>query len=185
MTQAKYEAAQAHCDRQFAYTTLVTNANQFLVEGQAPNIAVVDTGAGTIILSKKFASTLAKCQLEHLVPAEPFITAGGMEEPSHGRTKHLLKFVLLPGTKAETTVLATALISNSTTYDVLLGNEFMGQIFGYPDTMTSEFIWRVDAQDSRQMPTLKASIPIHVRGGPRPHRHVYMVTNATDLMDAL
>ena len=153
-------------------------------------MAILDTGAGSIILGKTFAATLPLCHPALLIPAGSFVTASGAEEIGVQKTKHALTFVLAKGTPDETTIRAECLISNTDVYDVLLGMEFMGQTFGYVYPLTAEYVWFTDCKEFRNdhMPVATARLPINLRGAPRERRYVFMsgeITCADDLLHAV
>lgn len=172
---AKYDNAQDRCNKSFAMAgPLVTSAGQFHIEGHVPAVEILDTGAGAIILGRKFASRLTICHPALLEPAGSFIAASGAEEHGIDQTVHLLEFTLTKGTSKETTTKAHALVSNTNSYENLLGMEFLKQTFGYADPLIEEFIWRVDCRGLTKMTTRIARLPVNVQGGPRPQRHAYM-----------
>ena len=149
----KYQRAQQQCDKNYAMSTLITTSDQLQIEGRTPTVAVLDTSVGAIILGKTFASRIEKCQPDLLQTAGTLITASGAEEKGFKKTAFLLNFTLAKGTSEETNITATAIIADTDTYDVLLGMEFWGSVFGYIDPLTKEFLWRVDCLDSNKMPT--------------------------------
>lgn len=69
-----------------------------------------------------------------------------------------LEFTLASGTSDETTIKALTVLSNSDTYDVLLGNEFLGPVFGMLDPLYDEFTWRSERNDLSKMPTCEARL---------------------------
>ena len=189
-TFARYNEAQRLCGNTWTLATLDTGRGQLEIEQKVPRVAIMDTGAGKIILGKKFADTLALCDPTLLVPAGSFVTASGQVEKGVMKTKHALTFVLAKGTAAETTIRSECLISNTDVYDVLLGMEFMGQTFGWVHPLTSEFMWFVDCKEIRcdYMPSKVARLPINIRGEPREPRYLFMfgeVMSAEDLLDAI
>ena len=96
--------------------------------------------------------------------------------------------VIAKGTNAETWATVPALVSNSDLYDVLLGMDFLGRMYGTVHSKTDEFMWHVDNNDTTGMPHLVAKLPIHCRGGPREERYVFMqgeITQAVELLEGL
>ena len=187
---AQYNLAQEDCGRVWSLATLETGNGQLQIEGHVPKVAILDTGAGGIILGKSFAASLPLCHPSLLIPAGAFMTASGQEERNVLKTKHALTFILAKGTTAETTIRAECLISNTDVYDVLLGMEFMGQTFGYVHPLTSEYIWYVDCKEFRSdhMPTTTARLPIKIRVGLRESRYQFMwgeITCPDDLLHAV
>ena len=138
--KSKYENAQCQCAIIFAMAMLVTSICHFQIEGHVPTVAVLDTRAGSIILGRKFANKLARCQPPVLVLAGFFITATGVGEHGVEKTTLLLSLTLAKGTSKETNIKAPSLISNTDSYDVLPGMEFLGECFGHVDPLTKEFI---------------------------------------------
>ena len=128
-------------------------------------------------------------QLQNLTYGDAFVTAGGTEEKSLGRTKSQLTICLAKGTDAETIVTSIAIIADTNAYDIILGMDFLGACFGYVDPMTEEFVWRTDCHDTSKMPTNIARLPAKCRTTMRrERRHVYLlqeVGNGGDLMDAM
>ena len=188
MIQERYNAAQEGHEKKYAMAQLITTDGQLEIEGIVPRIAVVDTGASAVILGRSFARRMDRCHPPWLVYGDSFITAGGHETKSLGRTKLHLKFVLSKGNCEETTIHATALIADTDAYDVILGMDFLGPCFGYMDPLTEEFLWRVDCHDTKNMPSRLARLPAKCRAGNQMVRNVYMikvVTSAEDLDNAM
>lgn len=67
---AKYEKAQQNCRKNYTMATLITTSGQLQIEGRTPKLAVLDTGAGAIILGRSFAKHIALCQPEFLEKQE-------------------------------------------------------------------------------------------------------------------
>ena len=82
--------------------TLITTEGQLQVDGVTPRIAIIDTGAGAIILGRSFARKTDRCQFQYLAFGDTFVTATGQEKTSLGRTRLLLDFTLAKGTSEET-----------------------------------------------------------------------------------
>ena len=61
----KFNQAHSFSHLAFSYTTLKNTAGELQIEGHTPRIAVLDTGAGRVILGETFASHLERCQLLH------------------------------------------------------------------------------------------------------------------------
>ena len=99
-TFVQYNLAQADCGRVWSPATLNTDSGQLQIEGHTPRVAILDTGAGSIILGKSFAANLPLCHPALLIPAGSFMTASGAEETNVQKTKHALTFVLAKGTPA-------------------------------------------------------------------------------------
>ena len=120
---------------------------------------------------------------------DTFITAGGTEEKSLGRTKCQLTNCLAKGTNAETTVTSIAIIADTNACDIILGMDFLGACFGYVDPLTEEFVWRVECHEAAKMPTNIARLPAKCRTTMRrERRHVYFlgeVEHGDDSMDAM
>ena len=57
----QYNLAQADCGRVWSLATLNIEGGQLQIEGHTPRVAILDTGAGSIILGKSFAATLPLC----------------------------------------------------------------------------------------------------------------------------
>ena len=74
---AQYNLAQEDCGRVWSLATLEIGSGQLQIEGHTPKVAILDTGAGGIILGKTFAASLPLCHLALLIPAGAFMTASG------------------------------------------------------------------------------------------------------------
>ena len=112
----------------WSLATLDTEGDQLQIEGHTPRVAILDTGAGSIILGKTFAASFPLCHPALLIPAGAFMTASGQEENNVQKTKHALTFVLAKGRLAETIIRAECLISNTDVYDVLLGMDLWARL---------------------------------------------------------
>ena len=167
--------------------TLNTGDGQLQIEGSTLSIAVIDTGASAVILGRTFARKIDKCRAPHLSYGDFFITIGGNEEASVGRSTRPIEFILGKGTSEETKVNTKILIADTNSYDVTLGMDFLGLCFGFVDPLTKEFVWRVDCHDTENMPTRVARLPAICRGNKQARRGAYtiaVVTCGEDLMDA-
>ena len=169
--------------------TLVTGGSQLEVEGKRPRIAIIDSGASSVILGRSFSSEIRRCNKEDLILGDTFVTAGGNTENCLGRTKDHLSFTIARGTRAETTITTPVIIADTDAYDVILGMDFLGPCFGYVDPLTEEFCWRADCHETQDMPKCLVKLPAKCRtASDRERRHGYMlglVENAADLQDAL
>lgn len=76
--EERYRRAQVNCRRRYAMSTLDTHLGQLEIEVHVSKTAVSDTGAGTIIMVKMFASKLLKCSNVLLEPSQPLVTASGI-----------------------------------------------------------------------------------------------------------
>ena len=159
------------------------------MEGRIPRVAVIDTGASSIILGRAFGLHMDRCQPENLVFGDTFVTAGGTAENCLGRTKNHLSFILAKGTPAETTITSPVIIADTDAYDVILGMDFLGPCFGYLDPLTEEFVWRIDCHETETMPSKIARLSAKCRATTQRERwHAYMiglVDNTMDLQDAI
>ena len=164
MIAERYREAQRNYLKRYAMATLVTDDGQLVIEGLTPRVAVLDTGASAEILGRTFANRIRKCWPPYLSHGDSFITAGGREDMSLGRSKLPLDFVLGKGTSEENLVNTTILIADTDAYDVILGMDFLGPCFGYLDPLTEEFLWRVDCHETEQMPKRLARLPAKCRG---------------------
>ena len=118
---------------------------------------------------------MERCSYKNLAYGDTFITAGGTEEKTLGRTRLQLTICLAKGSEAETTVTTIAIIADTNAYDIILGMDFLGACFAYVDPLTEEFAWRVDCHGTETMPTTLARLPAKCRAmTPRERRHAFM-----------
>lgn len=75
-----------------------------------------------------------------------------------GKAGDLLQFLVAQGTTEETMIETTIIISNTNSYDVILGMDFLGPCFGFMDPLPEESVWRVDCHETKTMPTRIARI---------------------------
>ena len=163
--EERYRKAQRHNHRRYTMTTLVTKGGELRIEGIAPRIAVLDTGASAVILGRNFAKQFRECRNQNLTHGDTFITANGTESAALGRSKMPLEFILADGTTERTVVHAKVLIADTNAYDVILGMDFLGPCFGYVDPLTEYFVWRVDCHETQRRPRICARLPAICRGG--------------------
>ena len=188
MVAERYREAQRNYLKRYAMATLVTSDGQLRIEGLTPRVVVLDTGASAVILGRTFANRIRKCRPPYLSHGDSFITAGGREDMSLGRSKLALDFVLAKGTSEETLVNTTKLIADTDASDVILGMDFLGTSFGYLDPLTEEYMWRVDCHETEHMPKTLARLPAKCRGNNKQRMNNYMiqiVTCTNDLEDAI
>ena len=188
MIAEKYSKAQTRHRMKFSMATLLTLEGQLQVDGRTPRVAVIDTGAGSIILGRDFSKSIDRCQQKYLAFGDSFVTAAGQDTPALGRTKLILDFTLAKGTSKETTIKSHAMIADTNTYDVLLGMDFLGAVFGYLDPLTEEFLWRVDCRETKAVPSRLARLPATYRGTNEERRNAYtikVITCSSDLQDAI
>ena len=180
----RYHEAQVLSGKKYSMATLITGQSQLIIEGRIPRVAVIDTGASSVIVGRAFGLHMDECQPENLIFGDTFVTAGGTKEKGLGRTINHLKFVLAKGTQAETTITAPVIIADTDAYDVILGMDFLGACFGYVDPLTEEFVWRVDCHKTETMPTIVARLPAKCRSKvQRETRHSYMLSLIDDPKD--
>ena len=92
--QSKFNIAQRRVRRRCSMASLISSHAQLEIEGKVPKVAIIDTGASSMILGKSFAKQLYKCALQYLAQGDTFVTSGGKVEKTSGRKKCLLHFVL-------------------------------------------------------------------------------------------
>ena len=73
---------------------------------------------------------MERCNYKNLIFGDTYITSGGTEEKSLGRTESQLTICLAKGTVAETTITLIAIIADTNAYDIILGMEFWGHASG-------------------------------------------------------
>ena len=71
-------------------STFITSDGQLEVDGQVRKLAILDNGAGQIMLRNKFASRLPNCHPSLLDAAGSFITTSEAEEKNIRRMRNLL-----------------------------------------------------------------------------------------------
>ena len=172
----------------FSKATLITTEGQLQVDGVTPRITIIDTGAGAIILGRSFARKINRCQFQYLAFGDTFVTAAGQETPSLGRMRLLLDFTLAKGTLEETKISSYTLIADTDAYDMILGMDFLGAVFGYLDPLTEEFLWRVDCRETKVVPSRLARLAATCRGTTEERRNIYtikVITCSSDLQDAI
>ena len=155
--------------------TLVTIEGQLQINGVTPRIAVIDTGASAVILGKSFSCRIDRCKSEYLAHGDTFVTAGGHETPSLGKTRLLLEFILAKGTYEETKITSYALIADTDNYNVILGMHLLGACFGYMDHLTEEFLWRVDCHETKLVPSRVAKLGATCRGTTEERRGAFKI----------
>ena len=170
--------------------TLDTTGGTLEIEGFVPKVAVLDSGAGGLILGKSFAKQIDLCHEGLLTPAGAFLTPTGELITGVKKTVNTLSFVLAKGTVGEIRITAEVLISETDVYDVLLGMDFLGATFGFVHPLTSDFIWYTDCKEIglTYLPHKTAALPVNTRGGVRQHKRLFMfgeITCAEDLLDAV
>lgn len=140
-------------------------------------------------MGQDFALSLQRCESIELIFGDTFVTAGGSVEKCPGKTKAHLKFVLAGGTAGETTITAPLIIADTNVFDVLLGMDFLGPLFGYLDPLTEEFMWRVDCHRVETMPSWLGRLPASCRNTTaRETRHMFMagvIEQSSDLQDVV
>ena len=107
----------------------------------APEHAVVDTGAKRLMIRTHMADQVGLADME---PGEAYITAVGMLEAPRGVTKRPMEFLIGRGTKNPTSCYLKVVVSHSTRYSVLIGNELIATVGGCVNTWTHEFQYRPD-----------------------------------------
>ena len=72
MLNRYYYDAQVYAGNKYSMSTILTTSGALLIEGHRPKVAVIDSGASSIILGKKFASKIDKCRPTNLVTSDTF-----------------------------------------------------------------------------------------------------------------
>lgn len=155
---SQYHEKHRVFDRRYSLAAFVTANGELDVDDEVSRRAVIDSGASSIVVGRDFAAKLLRCAQSNLVFGDSFTTAGGTKEQSLGRTKTHLTFTLARGTPTETTISAPVIIADTNVYDVLLGMDFPGPLFGYFDPLTSELVRRVDCHNVETIPTRTARL---------------------------
>ena len=185
--EARYHHVQTQNDKQMTMVTLITGQGQLTVEGHEPTIAVLDTGASAVILGKAFARKMFRCLPPYMAPGEDFITADGKTCKSLGNATEKLEFIIGKGTPVETVIYCDAMVVDTSSYDVILGMDFLAECKGLTDPLTEEFMWRVDCRSTTHVPCQEARLPVKMRGSKRDRRqYTIQVINCTsDLQYAI
>ena len=136
--------AIAEADRQRTHSTPVYISNQdgiLDVEGYVPKLSIMDIGASKVMLSKKFDAAM-QIHSQSLQRGVEFVTASGAIEMPLGVTKNKLKFTLGRGSDNLCVVELHATVVDTTTYDVILGMEFVTVVKGAYDAYTEKITYR-------------------------------------------
>lgn len=187
--EGRYHALHGRQDR-LSSCGIPPSPSHLLVEGHVPIVVVVDTGACSILVGRKFAASIAKLEPRHLKRAPSVITTCGQPSRPIGLSVSPLEFVLADGTENRTKFLAPVIVMDIDTYDILLGKEFIASCGGGMDSQCGESFWRLDYQYSTGVPHMRAHLPLdyHMRYDVlKEVRHAHYsgeVWLAADLMDA-
>ena len=120
---------------------LSNNSKILDVEGYVPKESILDTRASKVMLSKTFAAAMGITS-QSLQRGVEFVTASGAIEMPLGITKQKLKLTLGRGTYHLCVVELEATVVDTTTYDVILGMEFVASVMGVHDAYTELFTYR-------------------------------------------
>ena len=134
------------------------------VEGYVPKESILDTGASKVVLSKTFATAMG-LTAHSLQRGVEFVTASGAVEMPLGTTKAKLKLTLGRGTYHLCVVKLEATVVDTTTYDVILGMEFVAAGMGAYDAYTELFTYRWHDADG-QLQVYSVSAPCHTSSPP-------------------
>ena len=104
-----------------------------------PAMAILNSGAFSILIGRDFAGAIPRLQLDQLTPAPRVITACGTHATPLGMSKSLLQFRIAVKTSNETTIMGRVVVMDTTEYDVLLGMQFLGAREGFVDPVTEQF----------------------------------------------
>ena len=135
---------------------LLPNRGYLDVEGCFPRVCILDTGAVTAMISKRFAIAVG-VDLTQLDPGMPFLTAGGELERSIGVTQPLT-FTLNHGKTNEAKCMIPAAVIDTDAYCVLLSMHFIAGVGGVVDTWGENFHYRY--QDAGEKSSWQRSLPL-------------------------
>lgn len=172
--------------RYYAYNTPTSfekKTSVLDVEGYVPRDAILDIGAGKVMLCKEFAATMDSHAAD-LDQGVEFITAGGALEVPMGVAKKKVESVLSRGNPHEHRVSLHGIVVNTTTYDALLGVEFMGAVGGCYDTCIEMFRDRQVGPDGLTQ-SFEISAPCHLSSPPLTVRASFsgLIINGAGLSD--
>ena len=121
----------------------------FMLEGLAPQTVMLDTGAQISMITMKVVKALNLA--EDAIERKKIIisTANGQRESVYGRTRIPLTCCINSGTATSKVKSAYFLITEATTYDVLLGNDFLWDVGSCVDLHTEVWTYRCECGDGR------------------------------------
>ena len=140
--EARYHAVNGNFER-ISSCGISPFPSHLLVEGRVPTIAIVDTGACSILVGRNFAASIAHLEPRHLKKAPLIITACGQPSRPIGLSTISLDFILADGTKNRTKFLAKVIVMDTDAYDILLGMGFITSCGGGIDSQYDKFFWRI------------------------------------------
>lgn len=139
------------------------------INGFTPEVVLVDSGSEPVILGKRMVQLLCEQGIQVQSSDWQIRTAGGGVEPLHGETVLPLNIDLRPGTADATGVRVRCLLTEATTYDVILGMEALFPPGFLIDLGTENAFYRPDWSN----PTRLACIPLDLHGMQSP-RHAHL-----------
>ena len=143
----------------------------------------MDREAAKVMLSKSFAAAM-QVNSESLRRGVELVTASRAIEMPLGITNTKLKFTLARGTDHECVVELHATVVDTTTYDVILGMEFVAAVRGVYDAYTEQFTY-CWGNGSGSLRAHSTSAPCHTSTQPMMAYACFggLISNATKLRD--
>ena len=91
-----------------------------------PVVAILDSGACSILIGRDFAGGISRLQTDQLTPAARVITACGTHATPLGMSKSLLQFRIAANTPNETTIMGRVVVMDTAEYWYLWSCSFWG-----------------------------------------------------------
>ena len=127
----------------WSHTTLPNSAGALTVNGVVPKVVIVDTGAKYVMIGKQLAEHMELSDAD-LFEGIKYNTTEGESHKSRGVTKRKVGIVLRPGQADEAKVFLHVMVDNATTYDILLGAQWIHRIGGIINTRSDQLLYRPD-----------------------------------------
>ncbi|CAM6082409.1 unnamed protein product [Calypogeia fissa] len=139
------------------------------VEGHTPHVVMLDTGAQPVILGIDFAKKIGLLKSNLRKSAWHIRTTSGTVEEVLGETSSLLTLAFNEGTAQQLLFQVNCLVTNATSYDVLLGQEALFPPGFTIDNWFEHAYYRVDWHtDGLQL----GYIPLNLHGEHAPTAHL-------------
>ena len=110
-------------------------------EGYVPKEVIIDTGATKVFISRVFAAAI-NLRKDQLRRGDKYITASGAIETPLGVSESKLSLTLCRQTPQQRTESMYVTVVETTSYDILLGIDFLQAFGGAYDTYTEKFKYR-------------------------------------------
>ena len=110
-------------------------------EGYVPKEAIIDTGATKVFISRTFAAAI-DLRKDQLRRGDKYVTTTGAVETPLGVSSEKLNLTLCRHTPQQRTKSLYVTVVETTSYDILLGMEFLSAVGGAYDTYNETFKYR-------------------------------------------